>query len=102
MRLRAVVNQTRPQGGFVADVLDVHLGQGEGLLRLPSPVGRKNAFRLFRLPVYPKRRRMWRIVWGERTRPSSCHRCQGKPFPSLTCAFSRFPDLGLDVRLGFG
>ena len=40
MRLRAVVNQARLQGGFIADVFDVHLGQGEGLLRLPSPVGR--------------------------------------------------------------
>jgi len=40
MHLRAVVNQARAQGGFIADVLDVHLGQGEGLLRLPSPVGR--------------------------------------------------------------
>jgi len=39
MRLREVMTQTRAQGSFIADVLDVHLGQGEGLLRLPSPVG---------------------------------------------------------------
>jgi hypothetical protein len=26
----------------------------------------------------------------------------GKPFPSITCAFSRFPDLGFDFPWGFG
>ncbi len=40
MGLLQVVHQARPQGPFIADVLDVHLGQGEGLLSLPGPVGR--------------------------------------------------------------
>ena len=74
MRLRAVVNQTRAQGGFIAAVFDVHLGQGEGLLRLSSPVGQVANLALapgLHQPVTPQDAADG--VFGKRASFSRCH-----------------------------
>lgn len=58
-----------------------YLDECERSFLLPSQVGGIELLSAsFLKPVYLKRRRMWRIVWGKKTRPSSCHKYQASLF----------------------
>jgi len=85
-RLPDVVPKLCSQRPFIQDVLHVHLDKRKRPLFLPGPMSRIEGF-----PPQDVADR----VRGE-NQAFLLPEVSGKPFPSITCAFSRFPDLSFD------
>ena len=87
---------------FIQDVLHVHLDKRERSLLLPSPMSRIEGFSPLSPAGVAQAPQDVADRVGRENQPFLLPQVPGKPFPSIICAFSRFPNLGFDVGWGSG
>jgi len=95
--LTDVVPKLCPQGPFIQNVLHVHLDKRGRPLLFPGPVGRMEGFPPLSPAVVAQAPQDMAARVGRENQAFLLPQGPGKLFPSVTCAFSRFPNLGLDV-----